>query len=298
MQKFIIIDGNAIIHRAFYAYRNLSIGNKPTNAIFGFSSILLNLIHKEKPTYLAAAFDLKGPTFRNELFKEYKANRQKAPDELYEQIPEIHNIVELLNIPILTAEGFEADDVIGSIAKKTNQISELKTLIYTGDMDTLQLIQENVFVLTPKKSEHILYDKEAVFKKYGFYPSQVIDYKALRGDSSDNIPGVTGIGEVIATKLIQEYKTLDNIYQNLNSIKPTVAKKLSEQKDQALLSKKLATIKTDIQLDFKIDNCHTTTFDAEKVISKFNELQFKSLIKKVEQLNPTPIIQKEQMSMF
>jgi len=235
-KRLVVIDGNHLIHRAFYAIQNplhTSTGEQ-TNAIYGFSSMLLNIIELEKPDYIAMTFDEKAPTFRHEEHEGYKATRKKAPDELYTQIPRIHEMVKSFNIPIYSKAGFEADDMMGTIATIGKE-QGIDTYIVTGDMDALQLINGNVHVVFPNKGyrDPIIFDREAVVKKYGITPEQVVDYKALMGDSSDNIKGVEGIGPVGAVKLLSQYKTLDGIYEHLNEITGGVHDKLMNGKEDA-----------------------------------------------------------------
>ncbi len=222
-KKLILIDGNAIIHRAYHALPPLTTKKgEMVNAVYGFASTLLSVIEKFKPDYIAASFDLAAPTFRHKQYQQYKANRVKGPDELYAQIPHVKEVVRAFNIPIYEMEGFEADDVIGTIAKQESRIkskelskNEIETIIVTGDLDALQLVDEHTKVYTMRKglSDSVLYDEAAVRERYGISPEQLKDFKGLRGDASDNIPGVKGIGEKGAVKLIQEYGSLENIFQ-------------------------------------------------------------------------------------
>jgi len=291
-KKFVIIDGNAIMHRAYYAMPRFETDGKLVNAIYGFISILFSTIEKFHPEYLAVAFDVKGPTFRDELFDKYKATRVKAPDEFYAQIPEIWEFVKKMEIPLLTKEGFEADDVIGTISTRINQETEnLEVVILTGDQDTLQLVNGGIKVAMPKmgRIKESVYDKSAVLGKFGLTPEQIIDYKALSGDSSDNIPGVRGIGEKTATALLAECGSVEQIYKNLEKNKktflekfsPSVVKKLKEGKKLAELSKKLATIKTDLDLDFNLSQAKIHDFDDEEVRKYLEKYRFKSLIKRL-----------------
>jgi len=291
-KKFVIIDGNAIMHRAYYAMPRFETDGKLVNAIYGFVSILFSTIEKFHPEYLAVAFDVKGPTFRDELFDKYKATRVKAPDEFYAQIPEIWEFVKKMEIPLLTKEGFEADDVIGTISTRINQETEnLEVVILTGDQDTLQLVNGGIKVAMPKmgRIKESVYDKSAVLGKFGLTPEQIIDYKALSGDSSDNIPGVRGIGEKTATALLAECGSVEQIYKNLEKNKktflekfsPSVVKKLKEGKKLAELSKKLATIKTDLDLDFNLSQAKIHDFDDEEVRKYLEKYRFKSLIKRL-----------------
>ncbi|HBO16408.1 MAG: polymerase protein [Candidatus Moranbacteria bacterium GW2011_GWE2_35_2-] len=290
-KKLILIDGNAIIHRAYHALPPLT--NKKgemVNAVYGFASTLLSVIEKFKPDYIAASFDLAAPTFRHKKFADYKATRAKAPDELYAQIPKVKEVVRAFNIPIYEMEGFEADDVIGTIAKRESRSknkelnkNDIETIIVTGDLDALQLVDENIKVYTMRRglSDSVLYDEAAVKERYGISPEQLKDFKGLRGDASDNIPGVKGIGEKGAVKLIQEYGSLENIYQNVEKIKGAVGEKLKKDKAQAILSKYLGIIKIDVALDFDLEKCKTADFERGKIVKIFQELNFFSLIKRI-----------------
>ncbi len=292
-KKLILIDGNAIIHRAFHAlppFRTSS--GELVNAVYGFASILLNLLNNERPDYIAATFDLKGKTFRHEQYEDYKATRVKAPDELYEQIPRIKELVSAFRIPIFEREGFEADDVLGTLAKQAEKEGVL-TYIVTGDMDTLQLVTENtkVYSYTGKFSAPIIYDIHKVLGKYGLKPSQVTDMKGLQGDSSDNIKGVGGIGPKTAKTLLQKYGNLENVYKNIEEIGGSVGEKLRKDKDKAFLSRELATIKTDMDMELALRDCITHEYDEEELKEIFERLEFKSLLKRLEDFKKSSPLQ-------
>ncbi|HOW60613.1 MAG TPA: DNA polymerase I [Candidatus Moranbacteria bacterium] len=284
-KKLILIDGNAIIHRSYHALPPLSTKKgELVNAVYGFSSTLLSVIEKFKPDYVAASFDLAGPTFRHEKFEKYKANRVKADDELYAQIPRVKEVVEKFNIPIYEKAGFEADDIIGTVAKQVeNNEEQIETIIVTGDMDTLQLIDDKTKVYTMKRglSDAVIYDEEKVFERYGLKPEQLIDYKGLRGDPSDNIPGVKGIGEKTAVDLLKKYKDINGVYKNINEIKGAVKEKLERDKSNAILSKELATITLDAPIKFDLEKSRLHDFDRDKIVKLFSELNFYSLIKRL-----------------
>ncbi len=285
-KKLVLIDGNAIIHRSFHALPPFTTKKgELVNAVYGFASTLLTVIDKFQPEYIVATFDLKAPTFRHKKFKEYKATRVKGPDELYAQIERVKEIVRAFGIPIYEKEGFEADDLIGTIAFEMAENSDdhnLETIIVTGDLDTLQLVRPNVKVYTMSRgiSKAVLYDKKAVWKRYTLKPEQLKDYKGLRGDTSDNIPGVKGIGEKGAINLLTKYKTLEGVYKNIDEIKGAVKDKLETDKAQAFLSKDLGTIKTNVPIKFNLQKCKTDDFDRNKLIILFRELGFHSLIKR------------------
>ena len=231
MKKFVIIDGNALIHRAFHALPPLKTPQgQLINALYGFASILFRVIKDLKPDYLAVTFDLAGPTFRDLEYRDYKAKRVKPSQELYDQIPLIKDLVKVLAIPIYEKKGFEADDVIGTItAGIKNQELGIKNIIVTGDLDALQLVDKNTEVYIPKSAKEVLiYNQVAVKKRYGINPKQMPDFKGLRGDPSDNIPGVPGIGEKTALDLIKKFGNLEKIYQELekSDLNPKLRAKL------------------------------------------------------------------------
>lgn len=286
-KKLVIFDGNAIIHRSFHAVPQSLITSKGelVNAVYGFASLLLKVMKELKPDYVAVAFDLKGPTFRHKQYKEYKATRVKAPQELYDQIERVHEVVEAFNIPIYELEGYEADDVIGTVTKKVD--GDIEKTIVTGDMDTLQLVDTHTKVYTLKKSinDTILYDPAAVKERYGLTPDQMIDYKALRGDPSDNIPGVKGIGEKTAVELLEQFKTLDDLYAAIKKNTPKAQKLkertrelLTEHERDALMSRELATIVRDAPVKFSLDDTSVQQYNRAQVMKLFQELEFKSLL--------------------
>ncbi|MBI5766111.1 hypothetical protein HZA71_02670 [Candidatus Falkowbacteria bacterium] len=259
-QRFAIIDSNALIHRAFHALPPLATKEGVlTNAVYGFTTILLKTIKDLKPDYIAATFDMAAKTFRHTEYEQYKAHRVKQPDELYAQIPLVKEVLKAFNINVFEKEGFEADDLIGTIAHlKSVDRSDIETIIVTGDQDTLQLVDDNTKVLSPHKgmSETIIYDEKLVKEKFeGLTPNQLIDYKALRGDPSDNIPGVRGIGQKGAIDLLNEFGALENIYQNIDSpkIKDRTRELLKQYQVDAFLSKKLATIIIDVAIYFNLE---------------------------------------------
>lgn len=307
-QKLIIVDGNALLHRAFHALPPTltTKSGQMVNAVYGFTSILLKVFKDLKPDYLVMTFDKAAPTFRHKEYVEYKAQRKKQPQELYDQLVWCKKIVEVFNIPIFEQEGFEADDLIGTIAKNVGRgeksfapTENVETIIVTGDLDTLQLVDDYTKVFTLKKgiNDTIIYDEEAVKEKFGgLKPEQLIDYKGLRGDPSDNIPGVKGIGEKGAIDLLVNFTNIENLYKNIDSdkIKEAVRAKLKEHKDEAFLSKKLATIITDVPLDFDLEQAKVKIADKNKVVALFQELEFKSLMDKI----PQELVVSGQSSLF
>jgi DNA polymerase-1 len=283
-KKIILIDGNALMHRAYHALPPLTTKKgELVNAVYGFTSTLLSVIETFKPDYIAASFDLAGPTFRHKEYKEYKATRVKAPDDFYNQIPRVKEVVASFNIPIYEKEGYEADDIIGTLAKQAEEKDNLEIIIVTGDLDTLQLVSKKTKVYTMRRglSDSVIYDKEKIKERYNLTPIQIIDYKGLRGDPSDNIPGVKGVGEKTATELLSEYGTLEKIYQNLNKIKDSVKEKLERDRLKAFMSKKLATISIDAPVELDIEKTKVHDFNRESVVNLFNELNFYSLIKRM-----------------
>ncbi len=291
-KKILIIDGNALIHRSFHAIPP-SLRTKKgvlVNAVFGFTSFLLKALAEFKPEYIVLTLDKAGKTFRHESFSEYKATRTKAPDELYEQIPIIKDLAKAFNIKTYELTGFEADDLIGTICEKLNNKEELEKIIITGDMDTLQLVNKNTKVYTMSRglSDSVLYDIEKVKERYNLTPSQIIDYKSLRGDPSDNIPGVKGVGEKTAIQLLTDFDNLDNLYKNLESgknlekIKERIQGLLTEHRDDAYLSQKLATIDRNVPLEISLDKLTFPNYKNEDIINLFQELEFNSLIKRLD----------------
>ncbi|MFA5961353.1 MAG: DNA polymerase I [Parcubacteria group bacterium] len=284
-EKLILIDGNAIIHRSYHALPPFTTKNgELVNAVYGFASTLLSIIAKFEPKYIIATFDLAGPTFRHIEYAEYKATRAKADDALYAQIPRVKEVTEAFGIPIYAVAGFEADDVIGTLAKQARENSrELETIIVTGDMDTLQLVDDVTSVYTMRRglTDAVLYGKAEIFERFSLAPEQLIDYKGLRGDPSDNIPGVKGIGEKTAIELLKTYGTLENVYAHLEDIKKPLREKLEKDKMIAIQSKGLATISRVVPVTLDLEKAVTKDFDKEKLVALFTELNFHSLKKRL-----------------
>ncbi len=296
-EKFIIIDGNALLHRSFHALPPLT--NKKgemVNAIYGFTMILLKALREIKPQYIAVTFDRKEKTFRHDMYAHYKATRVKAEgiEEMYKQIPKLKELLDAFHIPIYEKAGYEADDLIGTIANKLyigNNIqgnTQIETIIVTGDLDTLQLINDSTKVYTLKKglSEMIVYGEEQVKERFdGLTPEQMIDYKALRGDPSDNIPGVKGIGEKGAINLLKNFGTLENLYEKLDAgdakLSVKLEKLLLDHKKEAFESKTMARIENNSPIDFKFKACEWKTYDQKKVFDLFQEFEFQSLLNKL-----------------
>lgn len=281
MKKLLVVDGNSILNRAFYGIRLLS--NREglyTNAIYGMINILMRQIEDISPDYAAVAFDLKAPTFRHKMYDEYKAGRSPMPDELRVQFPYAKRVLKEMGFCVLEMEGYEADDILGTLAKEAER-NEAEAYILTGDRDSLQLITDKTKVLLATNKETLVMDRAAFFEKYGVDASQFVDVKALMGDSSDNIPGVAGVGEKTALKLISDFGDLDAIYESLPSdkISPSVNKKLEASRDKAFLSRDLAKICTDVPLDKNLEEYAYTGF-SDDAYELFAELEFTGFIKK------------------
>ena len=274
----IVFDSNSVIHRAFHALPPLTTKRgEVVGAVYGFLLVFLKAIKEFQPDFVAACFDVKGPTFRHEKYEQYKAQRPKAPDELYLQIPMVKDVLKSFGVPVYEKQGFEGDDLIGTIAK----LSPTETIIISGDSDNLQLIDDKIKVYTLRKGvkDTVLYDEALVVKKYqGLKPKQLIDYRALRGDPTDNIPGVKGVGEKTATELLQRFGTLENIYKKLDEIKPKTKELLVRSREDAFVSKDLATIIQDVPLDFSLQDCSWDNYDKEKATKAMEEFGFHSLI--------------------
>ncbi len=281
-----MIDANSLIHRSFHALPPLTTPKgEPINAVYGLSSILLKIIRDHNPDYIAAAFDRPEPTFRDELFKEYKAHRPPTDNLLIPQLGEAHNTFEKFGVKVVEKAGLEADDIVGILAEKFKAEPDMKVIIFSGDKDNLQLVDGDRVVeelLKTGVSKTVVYNESQFLQDYGFSPRQLVDYKALVGDASDNIPGVKGIGPKGATDLIKEYGTVENIYENIELIsKKALKEKLAANKEMAFLSKQLATIKRDAPLDIFLKDVKFSGFDKEILKKYFTELGFKSLTERV-----------------
>ena len=286
MEKFVVVDGNNLVYRTFYALPMLrSLSGEPCNAIYGFLNTILNVISNERPKYFACVFDAGKHTFRHDLYPQYKAGRDKTPEELLAQIPVLKKLLQTMGIRTIEMPDIEADDIIGSITRKFNQ----DFYVLSGDKDLLQLINENTTVYMPQRGSYSLtkVDEPALKLIFKLKPYQVIEIKSIMGDSSDNIPGVLGIGQVGAQKLIDEFDNLDNIYANLDKISGAIRKKLEEHKDMAYLSKTLATIKLDVNLGYKIEDFEYKLPFNEAAYEFLYELDFKSILSKKEFFVPS-----------
>ena len=288
-KTLILIDGHALAYRQFFALERTGMKNsenQPTWAVYGFFKAVFDLLSKIHPDYIAVAFDIGRRTFRTEKFEEYKANREAMPDTMKSQLGIICEGLGAFDIPIITKEGFEADDIIGTISKTASEKGH-HTLILTGDQDSFQLVDREgtVKVLIPSKGELIEYDWNKVYEKLGVYPDQVTDYKGLRGDTSDNIPGIKGIGEKTAQKLLNRYKHLEDVLADCENIpEKAVKQKICEQKEIAILSKDLATIIRNVELDFNIDKASVTLPKIENVSAFLRKMQFYTFIKNIDKI--------------
>ncbi|NLY43525.1 MAG: DNA polymerase I [Clostridiaceae bacterium] len=284
-KKLMIVDGNSILNRAFYGIQFLSNSEGLyTNAIYGFLNILFKYMEEEKPDYICVAFDMKAPTFRHKEYEQYKAHRKKMPDELAVQLPIMKQILAAMNITVIEKEGYEADDIIGTVSHRCEE-NDIQCIIVTGDRDSLQLASCTTRIKLTTTSKGVTktedYDEAEVFKKYGVTPRQFIDVKGLMGDPSDNIPGVPGIGEKTAFSLIQQYKSIENIYENIEELNGRKKQALVENREIAFLSKKLATIDRDVPIDIRFEDCRIKDYNREELLSIFRKLEFNSFIKKL-----------------
>ncbi len=301
--RLFLIDGHALAYRTYFALTGVGGGTRwitkagePTAGTYGFTSVLLRLLEQEQPEYLAVAFDT-GKTFRDDLYEDYKATRDKMPDDLRLQIDRIHEVVETFGIPILEADGYEADDVLGTVAKQAAE-EGVDVVILTGDRDLLQLADENVTIRLSgqKLSEAVDYGPKEVRERYQLDPAQLIDQKALIGDSSDNIPGVSGIGEKTAVKLLQDFKTLDDIYENLDHISTRFRNKLEADRENAYLSLALGRIETNVPMDFDLAACRAAGYDRDGIVDLFRTLEFRSLMDRIPGMEK--VAEAGQMSLF
>ena len=282
-KRLIIIDGNLIINRAFYALPDMTNSEGlHTNAIYGFTRMLFKLIDDYKPTHISVAFDKKAPTFRHKEFADYKAGRKKMPDELGQQLQPLKELLDVFNIHRMEMAGFEADDLIGTVSKM-GEDNDFKVFIVTGDKDAIQLASDKTTTLITKKGvgEVEEYNYDSVIERYEMTPTQFIDLKGLMGDKSDNIPGVPGIGEKTGIKLIKEFSSIENLIENTEQLKGSVKKKIEENKEQAVFSKKLATIIRDVPLEITLDELAYGDYDKNAVVEEFKKFGFTTLIKQV-----------------
>ena len=296
-KRLILLDTHAILHRAYHALPDFaSRTGEPTGALYGLTAMLMKIIQELKPDYIVAAFDLPKPTHRHEVFDGYKAGRKETDNELVQQITRSRDVLEVFGIPIYEKEGYEADDVLGTIASGLKKNADVEVLIATGDMDTLQLVDKKrvqVYTLRKGIKDTVIYDEKAVHERFGFGPDLVADYKGLRGDPSDNIPGIRGIGEKTATDLILSFGSIENIYKALKKnpekfeqkgIKPRIKKLLEEGEEEALFSKMLATIQLDVPIDFSLpQKTWKEALQSDNVLDLFSQLGFRTLSQRFKQ---------------
>jgi DNA polymerase-1 len=288
-KRLIIIDGHSLLYRAFHALPPLSNKNgQLTNAVYGFLLILFKAIKDVRANYIVACFDTKKPTFRHEQFEEYKAHRAPMPDGIVSQMPIMKDVLRAMNVPIFEKEGFEADDLVATIATKNQD--KVDVFILSGDLDNLQLVNDKIKLYTMGKGikEGVVYDEARVIERFGVKPTQMNEFKALVGDASDNIPGVKGIGKTTAADLIQRFGSIENLYSEIATdtavLKPKVKEALKANKENAFMSLQLVKTDKDVDMDFDLEKCRFDDFDREKVKVIFQELNFNSLLEKLSSL--------------
>ena len=286
--KLVLVDGHSLAYRAFHALPEdmRTSQGELTNAVFGFASMLLNVLRDEEPTHMAVTFD-KGASFRDEIYPEYKAHREKMPDQMACQMDRVRQVVETMGLPVYEQEGYEADDLLGTLASQAGE-QGVDTLIVTGDADMLQLVDQHTRVLTSRRrfSDTVVYDEDGVREKYGLDPEQLVDYKALVGDKSDNIPGVRGVGDKTATSLLQEHRVLEEIYKHLDTVQSRFRTKLQEGEESAYLSRRLATIVRDAPVELDLDACQVRGLENPELIKLFRDLEFRSLVQRLPRRRP------------
>ncbi|MEW9034139.1 MAG: 5'-3' exonuclease H3TH domain-containing protein, partial [Planifilum fimeticola] len=283
MDKLVLIDGNSIAFRAFYALPLLTNGKGVhTNAVYGFTMMLMKVLEEEKPTHMLVAFDAGRITFRHSDYQEYKGTRAQTPAELSEQLPLIREVLDAFGIRHFEAEGYEADDIIGTLAKSAEE-KGMNALIVTGDKDLLQLVTDRVNLLLTRKgvTEGERYDREAVWKKYQLTPKQIVDLKGLMGDASDNIPGIPGVGEKTALKLLHRFGSVEEVLDKVDELTGKLRERVKEHSRQARMSKDLATIYCDVPLGFSVEDTRYEGYDRGRVASIFEQLEFKSHLERI-----------------
>lgn len=285
MKKLLVFDGNALLHRAYHAYPPLTNSQgEQIQAVFGFFSMFLTVFADQNPDYVVVCFDRGAPTFRMNMYAGYHAQRPKMADDFVPQVVMVHEILKKMNMQIFELDGYEADDLIGTIATEAVNRFKEEVVIVTGDRDLLQLVNPHIKVLMPLLgfTKTALFDEEKVEEKYGVHPRQFIDYKALIGDASDGYPGVTGIGPKSAAKLLQEYETFENLYKNIDTLPEKTALKLATDAEQAALAKQLATIVKDAPIQFDLMKCACSEFDLHALREEFAKQGFKSLLSRLD----------------
>ena len=286
-EKIVLIDGHSILNRAFYGVPDLTNSQgMHTNAVYGFLNILLKILEEEQPDYLTVAFDVKEPTFRHKMYEEYKGTRKPMPEELREQVPVIQDILRAMGVLVIMQGGYEADDILGTLAKLAEADGKEVSLV-SGDRDLLQLATDTILIRIPKTkrggTEIEDYHTAEVVEKYGVMPSQIIDMKGLMGDTADNIPGVPGIGEKTAVKILTAFPTVEEAYEKIEQVEPKRARELLRaNKDLAFLSKQLATIKTDCPVEFSFEDAKYENLFTEEAFAWIKKLELKSLEKRFD----------------
>lgn len=287
MKTLLLIDASALVYRFFHALPPLTdLNSEPIQAVYGLTNVLLKILREQKPDYAAAALDRPERTFRKEQFEEYKIQRPPAPNDLIAQIKKLPEVFSAFGIKTFEKPGFEADDVIGTLVERFSQEPDLKIVILSGDLDVLQLVKSDKIVgeiIKTGVTDTQIYDERKVEERYGLKPIQLPDYKGLIGDASDNIPGVKGIGPKSAAEVLKEFGTLEEVFENLSIISPTIAKKLAGKKDDALFYRALATIKKDVPVDLpSLENLQMNQLDEDRLRAYFEKLGFSSLIRRLE----------------
>lgn len=279
-KKLVVLDGNALMHRAYHAIRPLTTADGTfVHAVFGFVSMVISILEVENPDYFIVAFDTAAKTFRKEKNEDYKAGRVKPSNDFYDQIPLIHEFVRRLGMTKLECDGFEADDILATITHQVGAQTNLKTVLVTSDKDALQLVNDKVVVhdLRGGYKKAKTYDSEAVRAKFGVSPAQFVDYKAIMGDPSDNLPGVAGIGPKGAAILLQKYDDLEGIYKNINELKDGEKERLINGKNDAYFTREMAQLRHDVPIEFNLSNHSVKNLDADKAVEYLKELDFKTL---------------------
>ena len=283
-KRLVLIDGMSVFYRGYFAMPGLSLPDgTPTGGVFGFASIAIEVIKKLEPDFVAVAWDIRGTstTKRKEIYADYKAGRTKPPDDFYAQLPMLHSLLESFGWPLYELENYEADDIMGTVSVQARE-KNIETCIVTGDYDMMQLINGNVKVYITKKGSELMYfDDDAFYAKYGVHVKQFVDYKALMGDSSDNIPGVRKVGPKAAAKLLGEYGDLDGVYEHIDDLKGAQKQYLIDDKDNAYMSRELAKIFCDVPVEFDWKEADVNNTDLPAVAAKLKELEFHSLIKRL-----------------
>ncbi len=289
LKRMIILDSNSILHRAFHALPLLTTKNgEPINAVYGFLLILFKAIRELNPDYIVACFDFPAKTFRHQKFKEYKAKRPPISKDLASQIPKVKEVLNSLSIPIFEKEGFEADDLIATIAKKAeSRVSEI--FVLTGDFDTLQIVNKKIriFFLGKKMKEPLIYTEKKVIAEFGILPKQIPDFKALVGDQSDNIPGVLGIGQKTAVEILRNYGDLETLYSQIEKekkINEKIKKELIINKEKVFLSKNLAKLEDEVEIDFDLKKCNFGSFNPKVLQKVLERFEFYSLLKRIPEI--------------